>query len=195
MGAGLIFGPVIGGLLSTISFSVPMFFAAGISLFSIVLVIIFLPESLTQKENKLEFKFNNIFPIQETKQYSKTPKIRGVLVIFFIYNLGFFLVITTYALFANRQIGSSVQEVSFNIAWIGVLRVIFQSVLINPILKKISESTMLKSGIFALIFSMVFLSFTTNSWIVYVPISFYAFGTGVARPILTSKLTKTVKRE
>ena len=29
----------------------------------------------------------------------------------------------------------------------------------------------------------------------YLPISFLAFGTGVTRPILTSKLTKAVKRE
>jgi len=30
---------------------------------------------------------------------------------------------------------------------------------------------------------------------VYIPLTFLAFGSGVIRPILTSKLTKTVKRE
>ncbi|MHA2127619.1 MAG: MFS transporter [Promethearchaeota archaeon] len=195
MGVGLIFGPVIGGLLSAINFSFPMLFAAGVSLISIILVLGLLPESLTEKEDKLELKLKNIFPFKETKQFSKAPKIRGILVIFFFYSLGFFLIISTYALFAEKQIHISVQEVSFNIAWIGLLRVIFQSVLIGPILKKASENTTLKLGIFALIFSMAFLSFTTNPWIVYIPLSFFAFGTGVTRPILTSKLTKAVKRE
>ncbi|GAI89484.1 unnamed protein product, partial [marine sediment metagenome] len=51
-GAGLIFGPVIGGILSTINYSVPMFFAAGVSLLSIILVLIFLPESLNKKRER-----------------------------------------------------------------------------------------------------------------------------------------------
>ena len=80
-------------------------------------------------------------------------------------------------------------------AWIGILRVIFQSALINPLLKKLSENTTLRLGIFAMIFTMTFLIFSTSYWIVYLPLSFLAFGTGVVRPILTSKLTKAVKKE
>ncbi len=194
-GAGLIFGPVIGGILSTINYSVPMFFAAGVSLLSIMLVLIFLPESLNKKETKLEFKFRDIIPIKETKQFFKSVKIRGILMVFFIYSFGFFLFISTFALFAKKQFHIGVLEVSFYMAWIGVLRVIFQSVLINPLLKKLGENTTLRLGIFAMIFTMAFLIFSTSYWIVYLPLSFLAFGTGVTRPILTSKLTKAVKRE
>ncbi|MBY8988242.1 MAG: MFS transporter [Candidatus Lokiarchaeota archaeon] len=194
-GAGLIFGPVIGGILSTINYSVPMFFAAGVSLLSIILVIIFLPESLDKKETKLDFKFGDIIPIKEAKQFFKSAKIRGILLVFFIYTFAFFLFINTFALFAKKQIGVTVQEVSFYMAWIGILRVSFQSVLINPLLKKFNEDTILKIGIFALIFTMTFLIFSNNIWIVYIPVSFLAFGTGVVRPILSSKLTKAVKKE
>ena len=194
-GAGLIFGPVIGGLLASINYSVPFFFAAGVSLLSIILVIIFLPESLSKKENKLDFKFGDIIPIKETKRFFKSAKIRGILVVFFIYNFGFFLFISTFALLAENQINVSVQEVGFYMAWIGILRVIFQTALINPLLKKLSENTTLRLGIFAMIFAMAFLIFSTNYWIVYLPLSFLAFGSGVVRPILTSKLTKAVKKE
>ena len=194
-GAGLIFGPVIGGLLLSINFSAPFFFAAGVSLLSIILVLAFLPESLTKKEEKLDFKFGDIFPTKETKRFFKSAKIRGILVVFFIYNFGFFLFITTFALFAANQINVTPQEVSFYMAWIGVLRVLFQSVLINPLVKKVSENKTLAIGVFAMIFAMAILIFSTSYWIVYLPFFFLAFGTGVARPILTSKLTKTVKRE
>jgi len=194
-GAGLIFGPIIGGLLASINYSVPFFFAAGVSLLSIILVIIFLPESLSKKEKKLDFKFGDIIPIKETKRFFKSVKIRGILVVFFIYNFGFFLFISTFALLAEKQINVSVQEVSFYMAWIGILRVIFQSALINPLLKKLSENTTLRLGIFAMIFTMTFLIFSTSYWIVYLPLFFLAFGTGVVRPILTSKLTKAVKKE
>ncbi len=196
-GAALIFGPVIGGVLSTINYSVPMFFAAGVSLLSIILVLLFLPESLNKKERevKLDFKFKNIIPIKETKRFFKSAKIRGTLVVFFLYTLAFFLFITTFALFAKKQINVTVQELSFYMAWIGIFRVIFQGVLINPLLKKLSENTTLKLGVVAMIFTMTFLIFSNNYWIVYIPLTFLAFGSGVIRPILTSKLTKTVKRE
>jgi len=194
-GAGLIFGPVIGGLLSTINFSVPMFFAAGVSFLSIILVLIFLPESLIDKTNKINFNFGDIIPIKETKRFFKTAKIRVIIVIFFIYNFGFMLFISTFPLFAEKQIHATVQEVSFYMAWIGVLRVIFQTVVINPLLKKLSENTTLRFGVFAMIFTMTFLIFSNSYWIVYLPLFFLAFGTGVVRPILTSKLTKVVKKE
>ena len=194
-GAGLIFGPMIGSVLLIISFSAPFFFAAGVSLLSIILVIIFLPESLTKKESKVEFKFGDILPIKETKRFFKSAEIRGVLITFFIYSFGFFLFITTFSLFARDQVHATPQEITFYMAWIGVLRVLFQSVLINPTLKKVSENITLKLGIFAMIFTFVFLIFSTNFWIVFIPVSFLAFGTGLVRPILTSKLTKSVKRE
>ncbi|MFX0027426.1 MAG: MFS transporter, partial [Candidatus Hermodarchaeota archaeon] len=185
----------IGGLLLSVNFSVPFFFAAGVSFLSIILVLTFLPESLTKKEEKLHFKFGDIFPAKETKRFFKSAKIRGILVVFFTYNFGFFLFITTFALFAANQINVSPQEVSFYMAWIGFLRVLFQSVLINPLVKKVSENKTLALGVFSMIFAMAILIFSTTYWIVYLPFFFLAFGTGVARPILTSKLTKTVKRE
>ncbi len=194
-GAGLIFGPVIGGLLLSINFSAPFFFAAGISLLSIILVIAFLPESLSKREEKLALKVGDIIPIKEAKYYFKSTITRGLILAFFIYNLGFFLFMHSSALFANRQIHATAQEVAFYMAWIGVLRVIFQSLLINPLLKKFSENKILGMGIFSMIFAMVFLIFSSTYWIVYIPYFFIAFGTGVARPILTSKLTNAVKRE
>ena len=61
-GAGLIFGPFIGGMLSQINYSVPMFFAAAKTLVSIVLVL-FLPETITKKTEKISLGFNDIIQI------------------------------------------------------------------------------------------------------------------------------------
>jgi MFS family permease len=194
-GAGLIFGPMISGLLLLINFSAPFFFAAGVSLLSIVLVLIFLPESIASKKNKIRLRLGEIIPIKETKRFFKSAETRGILITFFLYSFAFFLFISTFSLYSITQLNVTPQQIAFYMTWIGVLRVLFQSVLINPILKRVSENTTLKLGIFALTFTMVFLIFTNNYWIVFIPISFLAFGTGITRPILTSKLTKVVKPE
>lgn len=194
-GAGLIFGPVIGGTLSTINYSAPMLFAAGISLISIILVIIFLPESLTKNKEKFKMKFYDIIPIDEARRFFKDSNVRKLLLLFLTYNFGFMLFISSFALFAEKQIQITAQEVGFLMAWIGILRVIFQVVLINPLQNKFGENSTLNMGIISMIFTMVILVFTMDYFFAYIPLIFLAFGTGVCRPIFTSKLTKSVNRE
>jgi len=194
-GAALIFGPLIGGVLSTISYSTPMFLASGISLVSIILMIFFLPESLEERAKNVKFRFEDIVPIQDAKRFFKNPKIIGIIIIYFFYNIGFFLFMSTFSLFAEKQIYIGPLEIGFLTTWIGVFRVFFQSVLITPVQEKFGEDPTLKIGVLTMILSMVILIFITTYWVAYIAFIFLAYGTGVGRPILTSKLSKSVERE
>ncbi len=194
-GAGLIFGPVIGGVLSVINYSMPMFFAAIVTLTSIVLVILFLPESITNKKEKFSLKFNDIIPIEESKRFFKNSNIRMLLLLFFSYSFGFMLFMSSFALFGKQQMQISSQEVGFLLTWVGLLRVIFQGTLINPLQKRLGENSALSLGVMSMIVTMAMLIFSTSYFFTYIPFMFLAFGTGVCRPILMSKLTKSVERE
>ncbi|NHI92321.1 MAG: MFS transporter [Candidatus Lokiarchaeota archaeon] len=194
-GAGLIFGPVIGGTLSIFNFSFPMFLAAGISGVSIILVLIFLPESLTEKEHELKITFKDIIPIEETKRFFKQGAIRGIIISFFLYNFGFTLFISSFALFGDAQLQLNSQHIGIFLTWVGILRVTLQTVLIEPLNKKFGENRVLISGITALIISMSAIALSFNFWYVFLPLIFLAYGTGVGRPILTSKLSKCVNKE
>ncbi|MFC1488001.1 MFS transporter [Thermoproteota archaeon] len=193
-GAGLIFGPLIGGVLSQINYSVPMFFAAAITLVSILLVL-FLPETITKNKEKISLGFNDIVPVNEAKRYSKTPHVRNNLLIFFIYGLGLHLFISNFSLWAQNQLHVDVTQVSYYMTWIGILRVIIQTVLIARILRALGEDRMLRTGIVATIITMVGLVISTDYLFVFVPLMFLAYGTGVSRPILTSKLVNSVSKK
>ncbi|MHA1933433.1 MAG: MFS transporter, partial [Promethearchaeota archaeon] len=194
-GMGMTFGPLIGGLLSSFNYSIPMFVAAGISLISIILVIALLPESLEKRETKLSLRFEDVIPYKEAVLFFRTPRIRGLLLIFFSYSFGFMLFISTIVLFAQVQIGASPQEVSLYFTTVGILRVLFQSLLINPLLKLTGEDKLLGAGILILIATFSFLIFTTSYWIAFIPMALLSFGTGVVRPVLMSKVSKSVKRK
>ena len=194
-GAGLIFGPLIGGVLSRINYSVPMFFAAAISLVSVALVVFFLPETINKKTNKISLSFNDIIPVEDVKRFIKTPKVRNILSMFFIYNIAFFLFISNLALLAEAQFHVTADQVSFYIAWIGIIRVIIQTVLIARILRAITENRLLITGIFFMVISMITLAFSAEYLFVFVPLIFLAYGTGVSRPILTSQLTTSVTQK
>jgi predicted MFS family arabinose efflux permease len=194
-GAGLIFGPFIGGVLSRINYSVPMFFAAAITLVSIVLVVLFLPETITKKTDKISLGFNDVIPVNDVKRFLKSPKVRNSLFMFFIYNIGFQLFISNFGLLAEAQLHVEADQVSFYMAWIGILRVIIQTVLIARILRALGENRVLITGIVAMSISMVTLAFSAEYLFVFIPLIFLAYGTGVSRPILTSELTNSVTQK
>ena len=194
-GAGLIFGPFIGGVLSRINYSIPMFFAAAITLVSIVLVIMFLPETIHRKTGKISLKFDDVVPVKDVKCFLKTSNVRNSLLMFFIYNIGFNLFISNFGLLAKTQLGASADEVSFYMAWIGVLRVIIQTVFIARILRALNEKRTLVTGTIAMTISMLTIALSTEYLIVFVPLIFLAYGTGVSRPILTSRLTNSVTQQ
>ncbi|MFX0091346.1 MAG: MFS transporter [Candidatus Hodarchaeota archaeon] len=194
-GAGLIFGPSIGGILSTINYSIPMFFAAGITILSIVLVILFLPETVTEKPEGFSIEINDIIPIKEMKYYSRSPQVRGLLMIFFLYNIAFMLFISNFALFAEIQFQVDALEIGYYQTWIGILRVLLQVFFIASILKVLGENNTLRIGVIAMVLSMLGLIVSFNYLFVFIPLIFVAFGTGVCRPILTSKLTNSVSKK
>jgi len=194
-GAGLIFGPFIGGILSTIDYSVPMFFAATITMISIVLVILFLPETIPKSSEKISLSFNDIIPINDIRHFVTTHHIRNSLLMFFIYTIAFFLFISNISLFGAAQFHATAEQVSFYMVWIGVIRVVIQTVLIARILRFFGETRALVTGIFSMIISMVTLAFSAAYLFVFVPLIFLAYGTGVSRPLLTSKLTNSVTQK
>lgn len=194
-GAGLIFGPVIGGLLSQFGFSVPMFLAAAITLVSVALVVFFLPETISKKTDKISLTFNDVIPVKEVKRFAKTPKVRNILLLFFVYQAGFFLFISNFGLLAETQLNVTADQVSFYMAWIGLLRVTIQTVLIAYLLRALGERRLLVTGLVSMTLSMVILAFSADYLFVFLPLIFLAYGTGVTRPILTSTMTNSVTQK
>jgi predicted MFS family arabinose efflux permease len=194
-GAGLIFGPFIGGVLYRIDSALPMFFAAAVTLVSIALVIVFLSETVKEKSEKLALGFNEIIPVNDVKRFMKAPDVRNSLFMLFLFNTGFFMFIANFSLLAEAQFHVGADQVGFYTAWIGILRVAIQTFLIARILRALTEESTLKTGIVAMAIGMVTLAFSNEYLFVFVPLVFIAYGTGVGRPILTSKLTNSVTQK
>lgn len=191
-GAGLIFGPAVGGYLAGFSFGLPMFLAAGISFVSILLVLYLLPETRQDFQRSFSFSLSNIIPIRETRSFMTIKLIRVALIMLFLYNLAFNIFISNVALFFEIIINATPQDIGLLMAWIGILRVLLQSGLIEPLINRIGENVTLITGIVAMLLSMLLMGITTSFFIAFIPMTFLAYGTGVSRPILTSKLTNTV---
>lgn len=113
----------------------------------------------------------------------------------FIYNFGFFFFITNLALFAEKQFMVGTADVGLYQAWIVILRVLLQTFLAAKILQMFTENQTLKSGILSLVIAMIFMIIITDQLLVYLPLIFMVYGSGVSRPILTSQLTNSVDQK
>ncbi|QEE17061.1 MFS transporter [Promethearchaeum syntrophicum] len=193
-GAGLIIGPALGGILAEINYSIPMYSAAAISLVSILLVIIFLPETYHGKSQSFSLKFSDIIPTKSLYKYWKNRTIRYQIIMMISYTFGFMLFINNFTLIAIEDYSITTLYAGYYRTYIGILRVILQFLFINRLLSKFGENRTLVSGIIALMISMILMIFSSEKWMVFIPMTFLAYGTGVARPILTSQLTKSVSK-
>jgi len=166
-----------------------------VSLVSVALVVLFLPETIAKKTVKISLSFYDVIPVNEVKRFAKTPRIRNILLMYFVYNAGFFLFISNFGLLAETQLHVAADQVSFYMAWIGVLRVFIQTVLIVRILRVLGETCALTTGVVAMSFSMLTIAFSSDYLFVFLPLIFLAYGTGVSRPILTSNMTNSVTQK
>ena len=114
---------------------------------------------------------------------------------FFVYQAGFFLFISNFGLLAETQLNVTADQVSFYMAWIGLLRVTIQTVLIAYLLRALGERRLLVTGLVSMTLSMVILAFSADYLFVFLPLIFLAYGTGVTRPILTSTMTNSVTQK
>lgn len=191
-GAGLIIGPALGGFLAEIDYSIPMFSAAAVSLLSIILVIIILPETYHNKASHFSLNLNDIIPIQSIKKYSNSPIVRYQLLMLVFYNFAFMFFINNFTLILIDKYLVTTSEAGLARTWIGILRVLLQFFLVSMLLKKFREDQLLKAAIWSMALSMLLMIFSPKYWMIFIPLTFLSFGTGMARPILTSQLTNSV---
>jgi DHA1 family tetracycline resistance protein-like MFS transporter len=194
-GAGLIFGPLIASLLSTISVYLPMFVAAGVSLFSLGMVILYVPETNQHRQATRVFSLREILPIGDLKTYFKRPGTGAVLLAFFCYDLAFALFINNSTLFAQVRYGVGPAAVGYFRTYIGTLRVLLQAFIVRRIILRFGEDRVLWSGILGLLLSMALAIFSPTFLILFIPFTLLAYGSGIGRPILTSKLTTSVNED
>ncbi len=141
MGLGMIFGPVLGGLLGHYGFSLPFFVAGGLALLLLPFTWGFLPESLKQPISALSSR--------------KRPKLTLAVLqdpLFALFAFNFVLNFTmsmfesTFALLAAAKVGFDSRDMGITFAILGVFAVIVQGGLIGKLVKKFGEAKLVNTG-------------------------------------------------
>lgn len=185
-GLGFVFGPAIGGIFSKISLDIPFYVAGGFALFTFLLVLIFLKESLV-KENRGQ---------TEREKSSIWQGFKGEQSILFILQLFVSVSLagleTTFAYFVAEKAGMDTVQLGYIFMIMGLASAFIQGGVMGKAARRFGDGMVIKAGIVisAIGFGLILLvdSFATAA--IYLAI--FGIGNGVIRPAVSALLTKTV---
>ncbi|MCK5343609.1 MAG: MFS transporter [Candidatus Heimdallarchaeota archaeon] len=149
MGLGMVVGPGLGGWLSTDSFSIPFFVSAGISFFTVFLLILILPESLDHNLRATETKIKLSDQIKEMSR-SLTGPIGFLLFLAFLISFGLTNFESVFGLYASHSFNYNAGQVGTILMVIGLISALVQGFFTGIASKKFGESNVVK---FSLLFS------------------------------------------
>lgn len=141
-GLGIILGPGIGGWLAGDSLTLPFFLAAALSLASLILIAIVLPESLAPEARKHEGKVS-VVDFGELWRALFSP-IGILLVIAFIVSLGAVNFQAIFGLYALKKFDLNPGQVGTVLVIVGLTGAIVQGVMTGPVTKRWGEAAVIK---------------------------------------------------
>ncbi len=215
MGVGMIFGPVLGGMLTgvqlnlpaglaallqvtadpstgeAINLSIPFFASALLALIAVPLVALFLPESLPAERPAH----------QAGARRSSAAVMRAALSgpSGFLLALAFLLAFAmacmeaVMALYGQQRFAMGPSQVGIVMGALGVLSVIMQGVVIGPLTKRAGEPRVIRGGLFVSIAGFAGMALAhTMGWYIASTLLFNA-GNVLLQPSVTALLSKRAK--
>ena len=132
-GLGFILGPALSGILSGISYTAPIWAAAGLTVVATVMAWLWLPETV----HRAQAGTGN--PFSYLPDLVQRPAVRRILTIDFIYWMAFATFQTTFSLFVARRFGFGVSKTGYFFAAFGLLGALIQGGCIRPVVKRIGD--------------------------------------------------------
>jgi len=191
-GIGFLIGPAIGGYLSKYGISVPAFVAAGISLLSIVATAVMLPETVKKKKTSMNIK---IVDIKTLSKYLSNEKTAKPIFELFTFNSTHVIWTSNFALFSGIKYGFTAESVGYVLAYVGLINIIMRGGLLPKLIDKLEERPLKIIASLSIVFALLLLALTKSPLLLFVAFTFFAFGGGIIRPLMTGAISRSVGRK
>lgn len=189
--AGFIFGPGIGGTLSAVHLSFPFFMAAGLALVNFISVLLFLPESLSEKAEKLNIK-EGFFNLKHML-YALKGEMGSFFILAFLWSFALTNNEVAVPLFGMERLKLSVSTIGYFFSIQGILAVIMQSVLLYKITHFFGEHKAVVLGLTIMAIGLFLVPFAKSHILLLIFMVLMTLGSSMTRPTLASLVSKQTK--
>ncbi len=189
-GIGFLIGPGVGGFLASIDYSIPSFIAAGITCLTILITFFVLPETVKRKK---KFTMDlRIFHLDDFRRYFKKERLSYRFLQLFTYILAHVIWTSSFALYAERQIGLGTIGVGYLLTYIGLISIILRGGVLPRLIDMFGENVLKYVGTISIIIGMIGTIFISSWEGLILVATFYSFGSGMVRPIMSSNISRSV---
>ncbi len=197
-GAGMIVGPMLGGLLSELGAKVPFYAVAALAAANFVLAWLRLPESRPPGLSPPGwFEFWHSLVPTPLRLLGAVHERRIALYLYFFFHLftAFAVLEALITLYVGMRFGASMLDVGLLFAWIGLVLVLTQALGLRRLARRFDEAQLVALGLAAMGIGLALLpALPTFRW--FFPAgAAIAFGNGLAIPAFTSLYSKACRAE
>ncbi len=188
-GAGFIVGPALGGLLSQISLSTPVFAAAGVCTLNLLWGSFILPESLGAERRSRHFGASHLNPLTQLSGALASPLVRRLVTVSMLFILPFSLMQVALSLLARDTLGWGPGQVSTIFSVVGVCDIVAQGVLLPVLIARLKERGVALLGLsFGVvgITALALLPTLPLAFLMYAGVLLFAIGEGIFNASLSA---------
>ena len=191
-GLGFIIGPIFGGLLARFGLSIPALVAAGIAFTNCLLIIFFLPESLTEERRAfIVSKPRKIFSLRDIAVTLKLPGTGVMLLIIIFYSFGFTIFESTFSLFAAEHLNADTTTRGILLTYIGLVIAFVQGDLVGKLAKRFDERKLLFVTLIIAAGTLLLYGFSQSIFVLAIILLPMSIASGIAGTINRSLLSKS----
>jgi DHA1 family tetracycline resistance protein-like MFS transporter len=194
-GIGFVIGPLLGGALSVFGYGVPALIAGGLSVVNFIAACAFLTESLTparRAELHAQTSPRAAFSLGALLGALKHPQVGPLLNLRFFFAFAFNLFVTIFPLYAQYRLGLSAPQIGFVFAYVGVLLVLVQGVLVGRMVTRWDEYRLLLAMVVLTSLTLVGWALAPNLPFLLGVFALMAFSVGSFNTLINSALSKAV---
>lgn len=192
-GLGFIIGPALGGILSGINLHIPAFVAASLSFINLLLILLWLPESLTPEKRIQASGSRPAITLNAFLQALRRPLSGPLLITRFFYGLAFAILQSIFSLFVLERFDMNVTTTGLVLTYVGVVSVFTQAWLVGKLSQHFPDQKLIISGIVIMTFGLAAWAFAPTVALMVLSVTPIALAGGMLNTILSSALTKTVE--
>jgi MFS transporter, DHA1 family, tetracycline resistance protein len=192
-GMGFIIGPAVGGALSQFGYAVPAFAAAALSFTNLLLVALWLPESLSAAR-RAEISNSHRKTLSPVALFDalKRPLVGPLLHTRFFFGLAFSIFQTIFSLYALERFNINAQNTGFVLAYVGILSVITQGFLIGRLTARFSETRLILWASIGMTLGLIGWALSPNLAVLLIVMAPTSFSAGILNTVINGAISKAV---
>ena len=182
MGVGFIIGPVLGGLLGALHLQLPFWVAGGLTMVNLAYGYLVLPESLPRDKRK-PFTWRAANPLVSLRALAQLRGVAPLVGVVACSGLAQFVLYTCWVLYTTFKFGWGPLENGWSLATVGVMSVLVQGFLMEPLLKRFAPQRLVIIGLVSSVLTYALWGAATQGWMMFAIIAFNVFGVTVTAAV------------